>query len=167
MKKTIETALRSVLKGEQVAALKEEIYGGVIKVNGIMDSNQKIKAKKEFVVSVLSRIDDLIENSEKSPVFFRAFYSAAKNSINDFIKPILEDMVNQDDINDLDDIPDVEEEKKPESKPKKKPVKKVTPQKSVQKKLVAKKPIKKTEKKAAPKTAPPKRTTTGKTKKAE
>ena len=140
MKKSIETALRSVLTSEQVAALKEEIFNGIRKVNGVVDSNQKIKAKKDFVVSILTKIDDLIENSDKSPVFFRALYSAAKSGITDFIRPILEDMIDQDDINDLDDIPDVEEKEKPKPKLHPKPEKKAEQKKPVQKKTLEKKP---------------------------
>ena len=167
MKKSIETVLRSVLTSEQVAALKEEIFNGVRKVNGIVDSNQKIKVKKDFVVSILAKIDNLIENSDKSPVFFRALYSAAKNSVTDFIRPILEDMIDQDDINDLDDIPDVEE--KPKSQPK--PQNKATHKKPAEKKAVdnpsAKKPMKNTEKKNTSRPTSRKRSNAGRTKKVE
>lgn len=179
MKKSIETALRSVLTSEQVAALKEEIFNGIRKVNGVVDSNQKIKAKKDFIVSILAKTDSLIESSDKSPVFLRALYSAAKNGITDFIRPILEEMIDQDDINDLDDIPDVEEKEKPKPKPKPKPKlksEKKVEQKAEQKKPApkktatkpsAKKPVKTPENKKSPGSASRKGPNAGRTKKAE
>lgn len=111
MKKNIESALKSILSSEQVAVLKEEIATGIKKVNAAVDSNEKMKAKKEVLIETLIKVDKLIENSSRSPILVKAFYSAAKSNIKKLIQPILEKMIEEEEFRNLDDIPDAQEKK--------------------------------------------------------
>lgn len=134
MRKNIEDALRSILSSEQVAALKEEIASGMKKINSAVESNEKVKAKKELLLESFAKVDKLIETSHKTPLLLKTFYSATKTNIRKFLEPVIEKMMEEEEISNLDDIPDVPEEKKPEEKkpekkepkPQKKQMKKTT-----------------------------------------
>jgi hypothetical protein len=124
MKKNVEDALKTILSNEQVAALKEEIASGIKKMNAAVEGNEKMKAKKELLLSSLSKVDKLIETSDRSPVLFKAFYSAAKSNIKKFVQPIIEKMIEEEELAGLDDIPDVQE-KQEEQEVKQEPGKKM------------------------------------------
>lgn len=111
----LEKILSKFLSHEQISALTEEISKGVYAVNGVIDKNEKIKAKKEFVVETFKSIDKMIAQSNKIPATFKLFYDTAKIKIHDLIEPIISGMVMENDFSDLDDIPDV---KKSDSAPK-------------------------------------------------
>lgn len=127
MKKNIETVLKTFLSNEQIAVLKEELTSGIRKINSAVDSNEKMKAKKELMIETFRKIDELIEKSDRSPVLFRTFYAAAKTNISRLIQPILEEMIEEEQIKGLDDIPDVKNPEKKKEPENEKPVKKETP----------------------------------------
>ena len=103
----LEKVLSRFLTHEQIFALIEEISKGVAVVNGIIDKNEKVKAKKELVVETFKSIDRMIGQSDKIPSTFKLFYDAAKTKIHDMLEPIISGMVMENDFSDLDDIPDV------------------------------------------------------------
>lgn len=141
MKKNIENVLKTVLSSEQIAVLKEEITSGIRKINSAVENNEKMKAKKDLMVQTFVKIDEMIEKSNRSPLLFKAFYAAAKSNIRKMIQPIIEEMMEEDEqIKNLDDIPDVKtgetkkpakEEKKPEPAEKPEPDKKKPFQKNI------------------------------------
>ncbi|HNW82770.1 MAG TPA: cell division protein FtsA [bacterium] len=117
MKKNIETALKTVLSSEQIAVLKEEITTGIRRINTAVDNNEKMKAKKDLMIETFIKIDELIEKSDRAPLIFKSFYAIAKSNIRKLIQPILEEMMEEEQIKNLDDIPDVKTtEKKNELK---------------------------------------------------
>lgn len=126
MKKNIEDALKTILSTEQVNALKEEIAAGIKKMNSAVESNEKMKAKKDLLVESLAKVDKLIETSDRSPVLFKAFYSAAKSNIKKFVQPIIEKMIEEEELAGLDDIPDVQEKQETKQEPVKKTEEKPT-----------------------------------------
>ncbi len=111
----LEKILGKFLSHEQIVALIEEISKGVSVVNGIIDKNEKVKAKKEFVVETFKSIDRMIAQSNKIPATFKLFYDTAKIKLHDLLEPIISGMVMENDFSELDDIPDV---KKSENAPK-------------------------------------------------
>ena len=111
----LEKVLGKFLSHEQIVALTEEISKGVSVVNGVIDKNEKVKAKKEFVIETFKSIDRMIAQSNKIPATFKLIYDTAKVKIHDLIEPIISGMVMENDFSNLDDIPDV---KKSESAPK-------------------------------------------------
>ena len=127
MKKNIETVLKTFLSNEQIAVLKEELTSGIKKINSAVDSNERMKAKKELMIETFRKIDELIEKSDRSPLLFKTFYAAAKTNISRLIQPILEEMIEDEQIKGLDDIPDVSKPEKKKEAPVEKPVKKETP----------------------------------------
>ena len=111
----LEKILGKFLSHEQIVALTEEISKGVSVVNGIIDKNEKVKAKKEFVVETFKSIDRMIAQSNKIPATFKLFYDTAKIKLHDLLEPIISGMIMENDFSELDDIPDV---KKSENAPK-------------------------------------------------
>ena len=109
----LEKILGKFLSHEQIAALTEEISKGVSLVNGVIDKNEKVKAKKEFVVETFKSIDRMIAQSNKIPATFKLFYDTAKVKIHELIEPIITGMVMENDFSNLDDIPDVKKNENP------------------------------------------------------
>ncbi|MBP5202587.1 hypothetical protein J6253_07605 [bacterium] len=103
----LEKILSKFLSHEQIVALTEEISKGVSVVNGVIDKNEKVKAKKEFVLETFRSVDRMIAQSNKIPATFKLFYDTAKIKIHDLLEPIISGMVMENDFSDLDDIPDV------------------------------------------------------------
>ena len=103
----LEKILGKFLSHEQIVALTEEISKGVSVVNGIIDKNEKVKAKKEFVVETFKSIDRMIAQSNKIPATFKLFYDTAKIKLHDLLEPIISGMIMENDFSELDDIPDV------------------------------------------------------------
>ena len=104
---TFEKILGKFLTKEQIVALTEEIAKGVNFLNGIIDKNEKNKARKEFVVSTFRSIDEMIEKSSKLPASLKLLYGMAKTKTHALIEPLLAKLVTENDFSDLDDIPDV------------------------------------------------------------
>ena len=107
MKSQLDNFLNKFLTAEQLTALNEEIASGLKFINGILDSNEKTKARKLFFIDVARKIDELIEHSEKSPILLKAFYDIAKRNLKGIIGPALEMMAEEEELSNLDDIPDV------------------------------------------------------------
>ena len=103
----LEKILGKFLSHEQIVALVEEISKGVYAVNGVIDKNEKVKAKKEFVIETFKSVDRMIAQSNKIPATFKLFYDTAKVRIHDLLEPIITGMVMENDFSNLDDIPDV------------------------------------------------------------
>ena len=104
---TFEKILGKFLTKEQIVALTEEIAKGVNFLNGIIDKNEKNKARKEFVVATFRSMDEMIEKSSKLPASLKLLYGMAKTKTHALIEPLLAKLVTENDFSDLDDIPDV------------------------------------------------------------
>lgn len=137
--KKLEDILGTVLTKEQITALKEEIASGIRRINTIVDQNEKIKKRKETALDIMKKIDELVEESVKTPSFFKAFYTGAKKNIMKFVMPIIEHEFEKDPFESLDDLPD----KKPSTKKPDTANKKTTKTDSDKKKTVIKKTVEK------------------------
>ncbi len=109
---SLEKILGKFITHEQIAALTDEIARGISFINGIIDKNEKTKAKKELIVETFKSIDKMIGQSEKLPYTFKMLYGTAKTKIHLLLEPIITKIVMESDFNDLDDIPDVKPEEK-------------------------------------------------------
>jgi len=107
MKKSMDDLFKAVLTSEQFAAFKEELSGGIKKVNSMVEGNEKMKAKKDLILETSKKIDAMIESSDKSPVIFKVLYSSVKEAMKKMIQPFIDQEIEEKGYEDLDDVPDV------------------------------------------------------------
>lgn len=96
MDKQQESLFSKLMTSEQVEALKEEIVVGIKKINGAIESDQRLKMRKESLKKIINNIDVAIE-SDTTPLFIKIFYKTIKVHLIESIDKIFNDQIKQND----------------------------------------------------------------------